>query len=74
MTEKRYLESLNKVDGDGDDDDDDVCTYVIEDDRRRDKILTAGQDKPRTVVQGELTSRRVFCRSRPQADWELRKP
>ncbi|EFN73151.1 hypothetical protein EAG_15249 [Camponotus floridanus] len=39
------------------------------------KILTTtGQDKPRTVVEGELTSRRVFCSSRPQADWELRKP
>lgn len=39
------------------------------------KILAAtGQDEPRTIVEGELTSRRVFCSGRPQADWELRKP
>ncbi|KYN27104.1 hypothetical protein ALC57_03447 [Trachymyrmex cornetzi] len=31
-------------------------------------------DRPRTIVEGELTSRRVFCHGRPQADWELRKP
>lgn len=40
----------------------------------REILTTTGQDKPQTVVEGELTSRRVFCRGRPQADWELRKP
>lgn len=50
--------------------DDGVCKSS----RTREILTTTGQNKPQMVVEGELTSRRVFCRGRPQADWELRKP